>query len=144
MNGFEGLTSCFPFKLCHAGKAAFSFDKNVESLRAGLGDNGIRLPVAKDLADQGGAWPLGDVRSVGDFDGTSPLSGSASVLWVTGFSFPREILDQVVGLVINKLVNGLMADRLTGKINPDSSAHLFGRPAQGDLFLDVRLDLGIF
>ena len=140
---FEGEPSRLSLEPRDEGEAAFAFDQDVQRLLAGLGTDGVGLQVAEDLADKGGARPLGDVVSIRDFGG-GPPSDPASVPGITGLAFPGEILNQVFGLVINVLVDGLVADRLTRKIELDPSAHLLGGPTQGDLLFDVSLDLSIF
>jgi hypothetical protein len=85
--------------------------------------------------------PLFDRDSLGNM-GFFMLSGVASVFAFTMGSHQGQ--NKISGILVDPLIDGLMANRSSRVVDGESSGDKFWRPSQAEAFFDISADKVVF
>lgn len=140
-----GLVSALPGKFGDQDKAALAFYQGVESCFALSGDQAVAFPVAGMAATLNGFRSCLDRNPVGNL-GFSHFSADALVLsFLVSSAQQLDHLQPIRGLgMIDVLIDGLVVDRLSWMIDPDSPGDLLRGPSLSKAVFHILPDEIIF
>jgi len=113
----------------------------LDGLVAFTAADSVCFPVADVKALENGFGTLCDRDSPRDM-GFFVLSGVTSVFAFAMGSDQGQ--NKISGILVNPLIDGLMANREPGVVDGQSSGDKFRRPSQGKAFFDILADKVVF